>query len=57
MSVSLSTEELVCDKLIIATSLTSKPVLPKIDASAFKGGIFHSKEFGQSHTLLTSDAV
>lgn len=56
-SVSLSTEELLFDKLIIATGLTSKPALPKIDASAFKGRIFHSKDFGQSHTFLTSDAV
>jgi dimethylaniline monooxygenase (N-oxide forming) len=56
-SVSISTEELLFDKFIIAMGLTSKPALPKIDASAFKGRIFHSKDVGQSHTFLTSDAV
>jgi dimethylaniline monooxygenase (N-oxide forming) len=50
-------EELQCDKLIVATGQTSQPVMPKIDTSAFKGRIFHSKDFGQSHTFLTSDAV
>jgi dimethylaniline monooxygenase (N-oxide forming) len=54
---SLSIEQLRCDKLIVATGQTSKPIMPNIDKSAFKGKIFHSKDFGQSHTFLTSDAV
>ena len=49
--------QLRCDKLIVATGLTSKPVMPRIDTSTFKGKIFHSKDFGKSHTFLTSDAV
>jgi cation diffusion facilitator CzcD-associated flavoprotein CzcO len=43
-SVSLGTEELLFDKLIIAMGLTSKPALPKIDASAFKGRIPYSTQ-------------
>jgi dimethylaniline monooxygenase (N-oxide forming) len=31
--------------------------MPNINTSAFKGKIFHSKDFGQSHKFLTSDAV
>lgn len=54
---SSSSDILQCDKLIVATGQTSQPVMLKIDTSAFKGKIFHSKDFGQSHTFLTSDVV
>jgi cation diffusion facilitator CzcD-associated flavoprotein CzcO len=49
--------ELQCDKLIVATGMTSRPTMPGIDSSNFRGRILHSKDFGKSHPFLTSGAV
>jgi hypothetical protein len=50
-------DTLHCEQLVVAAGMTSKPVMPKIDTSAFVGQVFHSKEFGQRHKWLVSDAV
>ncbi|RDI84027.1 hypothetical protein Vi05172_g6066 [Venturia inaequalis] len=48
-------EPLLCDKLIVATGLTSEPWIPPIDTGAFKGPIFHSKDLGKADTNKTLD--
>ncbi|TID14199.1 hypothetical protein E6O75_ATG09278 [Venturia nashicola] len=48
-------EPLFCDKLVVATGLTSEPWIPPIDKSVFKGPIFHSKELGKAETNKTLD--
>ena len=51
-------EFLFCDKLIVATGVTSTPNLPSdLDYKDFKGPVMHSKEVGTKHTLLTADKV
>ena len=53
-----ATEEILsCDKLIVATGVTSKPRMPNIDTSNFSGKVLHSKDLGRWHEFLTSDAV
>ena len=54
---SISNEVLSCNKLIVATGVTSKPRMPRIDSSRFQGKVFHSHDLGQWHEYLTSDAV
>ena len=50
-------EVLRCDKLIVATGVTSKPRLPNLDTSKFQGKVLHSKDLGRWHQVLTSPAV
>ena len=51
-------EEIIsCDKLIVATGLTSKSQLPHIDSSKFQGKVLHSRDLGRWHHYLTSSAV
>lgn len=50
-------EALDCDKLIVATGLTSKPNMPDVDTSKFAGRVMHSKSLGKEHKFLTSETV
>ena len=50
-------ETFLCNKLIVATGVTSKPHMLEIDASAFTGKILHSQGLGKHHGCLTSTAV
>ncbi|KAL2063638.1 hypothetical protein VTL71DRAFT_5443 [Oculimacula yallundae] len=51
-----SLEDITCNKLIIATGITSKPKPAPWDLSNFKGTSFHAVEMGQrQHELLTDD--
>ena len=52
-----SLESLTCDKLIIATGITSKPKLPDYDVSKFEGAYFHAVEMGRRHEEIVSDSV
>jgi dimethylaniline monooxygenase (N-oxide forming) len=44
----------ICDKLIIATGLTSTPNLPEIPTSNFSPLTFHSRYLGEHHATLRS---
>ena len=47
---------IICDKLIVATGISSKPSLPPYDMSNYEGTWFHSIELGRRlPELLTSD--
>jgi dimethylaniline monooxygenase (N-oxide forming) len=48
---------LICDKLIVATGLTSRPNLPGIPASNFTPLVFHSRYLGEHHSALRSPDV
>lgn len=50
-------EVLECDKLIIASGLTSRPSWPNLDTEAFKGLVIHSKDVGKRHQALTGPDV
>lgn len=50
-------EVLLCDKLIVATGVSSTPSLPDLDWSRFEGPVMHSKEVGKKHKVLTSSPV
>ncbi|TAQ85804.1 hypothetical protein B7494_g5871 [Chlorociboria aeruginascens] len=51
-------ETLFCDKLIVASGISSSPSLPShIDWGTFDGQVMHSKEVGMKHTILTSNSV
>lgn len=50
-------ERIVCDKLILATGLASKPNWPDVPREDFKGLVFHSKDVGIHHKTLTSSKV
>ena len=50
-------QELTCDKLVLATGITSVPSKPKFDLSSFDGFSFHSVEMGRRHEELTADSV
>ncbi|MCJ1386955.1 hypothetical protein MMC17_010084 [Xylographa soralifera] len=54
---SVKQEVLHCDKLIVATGVTSKPCLPNLNTSKFLGKVLHSKDLGRWHHFLTSPAV
>jgi dimethylaniline monooxygenase (N-oxide forming) len=44
-----------CDKLILACGLFSKPRIPKIPKSSFKGISIHHRELGSRHQELRND--
>ncbi|PVF91749.1 FAD/NAD(P)-binding domain-containing protein [Serendipita vermifera] len=48
---------LVCDKLIIASGLTSTPNVPDIPAENFTPPTFHSRYLGQHYSMLQSKDV
>lgn len=51
-------EVIPCDKLIVATGVTSTPSLPKgLDWKEYEGPVMHSRDVGQKHQLLTADTV
>jgi hypothetical protein len=50
-------QELTCDKLVLATGITSVPSMPKFDLSSFDGFSFHSVEMGRRYAELTADSV
>ena len=50
-------ETLICDKLIVATGVTSKPRMPDINTSAFTGKVLHSQDLAKQHAFLTCSAV
>jgi len=50
-------DALTCDKLIVATGVTSNPGLPPYDMSKFEGTCYHSVELGRRHPELLSDKI
>ncbi|KAI9730724.1 MAG: hypothetical protein M1834_005693 [Cirrosporium novae-zelandiae] len=48
---------LQCDKLIIATGLSSNPNVPDVPNNGYKGVIMHSKSLGVKYSQLTNDSV
>src|ERR1700761_1679049 len=48
-------EILTCDKLIMATGLTSRPKLPELDLSKFDGFSFHSADMNWRYKELLAD--
>ena len=50
-------QAMTCDKLILATGITSRPITPDLDLSSFTGFSFHSVEMGRRHAELTADSV
>ncbi len=50
-------EALTCEKLVIASGITSKPKTPDWDLSRFDGFSFHAKEMGKRHKELVADYV
>jgi dimethylaniline monooxygenase (N-oxide forming) len=50
-------EVLLCDKLIVATGVSSTPSLPDLDWSKFDGPVMHSKEVGKKYKVLTTDPI
>ena len=51
-------EFLVCDKLIVATGVTSTPNIPQgLNYDAYAGPVMHSREVGAKHHLLTADNI
>lgn len=50
-------ERLKFDKLIMATGLTSTPVVPEIPREGFTKEVFHSKDVGERYEWLVSDEV
>ena len=51
------TETLYCDKLIVATGITSVAKMPSLDVSKFEGNVLHSKDFGSRYDFITSSAI
>jgi hypothetical protein len=51
-------ELLLCDKLIVATGVTSTPNIPEgLDWKELEGPVMHSKDVGQKNDLLTAENV
>jgi dimethylaniline monooxygenase (N-oxide forming) len=50
-------EKIVCEKLILATGLASKPNWPDVPRNDFKGLVLHSKDVGIYHGTLTSSKI
>ena len=46
---------LTCEKIIVATGLTSQPFIPQIPNQGFQGEILHSKELGRPETVRRLD--
>jgi dimethylaniline monooxygenase (N-oxide forming) len=55
--VEASVESLTFDKLIMATGITSKPKLPKLDLRKFDGFSFHSVDMNSRYQELLADEV
>ncbi|KAF6827011.1 cofactor FMO1 enzyme is FAD [Colletotrichum musicola] len=51
LTLSNSREKLVSEKLIVATGLTSEPLIPEIPGNGFPGQVLHSKELGKLETI------
>ncbi|KUJ24500.1 FAD/NAD(P)-binding domain-containing protein [Mollisia scopiformis] len=52
-----SPESLFCEKLIMATGITSVPRTPHWDMTKFDGFHFHAKQMGKRHKELVSEDV
>lgn len=52
-----SDEVVTCDKLFVATGLTSNPSWPDVPHEDFTGLVMHSKEVGVNYNALTSNKV
>ncbi|CUS10332.1 unnamed protein product [Tuber aestivum] len=50
-------ELMTCDRLIVATGLTSKPILPNVPSEKPTPKIFHSRDLGSQYDYITSPAV
>lgn len=50
-------EILTCDKLIVATGMTTTPNWPNVQHHDFIGPVFHSRYLGQHYQTLTSSKV
>lgn len=50
-----SRDNLVCDKLIVATGLFSAPLWPNIDFSCFEGPVMHSRDVGVRYDELLDE--
>lgn len=51
-------EIILCDKLIVATGVTSTPNLPEgLEWREYNGPVMHSRDVGQKHKLLTADKI
>ena len=46
---------LTCEKIVVATGLTSQPFIPEISNRGFKGEILHTKELGRPETVRRID--
>lgn len=46
-----------CDKLIVASGLSSDPRMPNLDTSRFQGTTFHSLYLGSRYKELTADHI
>lgn len=46
-----------CDKLLVATGLSSKPKKPQLPGTDFTGVIMHTKTLGQQHHILSSSKI
>jgi dimethylaniline monooxygenase (N-oxide forming) len=56
-SIEAPIEILTCDKLIMATGITSKPKPPKLDLSKFDGFSFHSVDMNSRNQELIASEV
>ncbi|RFU23562.1 hypothetical protein B7463_g12776, partial [Scytalidium lignicola] len=52
-----SDEVVTCDKLLVATGLTSRPNWPDIPREDFEGPVMHTKDIGVHYKALTSEKV
>ncbi|PVF97891.1 FAD/NAD(P)-binding domain-containing protein [Serendipita vermifera] len=50
-------DALVCDKLVVATGLTSQPKLPDIPSENFTPLTFHSRFLGKHYSTLQGDGI
>ena len=50
-------EVLTCERLIVATGLTSLPIIPDIPNKGFTPEIFHTRELGKKYNFITSPEV
>jgi dimethylaniline monooxygenase (N-oxide forming) len=48
---------LICEKIIVATGLTSQPYIPAIPNQGYEGEILHTKELGKSETVQRIDTL
>lgn len=57
LEVAGSIEVVICDKLMIAVGLNSKPNWPQVPREHFNGIAIHSQDIGLRHADLTSEKV